>query len=337
MEQNYDLLAQSRANYYTVGSPIQFVRVELLKGDVTGEIAVCLTFKNISQYAVTGLVIRFKCKSATGKLLCEDQFYYEGITANQGDLFGSDDAIYISDEPVGSVEVTLDRAFLQDGSAHSLTGYRKQRLPAPKLMPPHIARAMEQRMGKESLTVVPQVLNEGWYCACGAFHPKEEDSVYCSECGSDRIMLQNVLTSLLQGNRPMQKAELDPEPAMTEQQRFASQYHQERGNAPVPEDTIENTRPMEVKQQGAPRSAQQEFVDDVFGEGPKPFDLAPNSYEEDEEFTPRRSPNRGRYAEPVDTRADDEVAEKIVRFAPAVTAVICALIVAAGVVVHFLG
>lgn len=35
MDQNFSLMAQSRANYYTAGSPVQFVRVELLKGDVT--------------------------------------------------------------------------------------------------------------------------------------------------------------------------------------------------------------------------------------------------------------------------------------------------------------
>ena len=47
MDQNFTLMAQSRANYYTAGSPVQFVRVELLKGDMTGEVAVCLTFKNV--------------------------------------------------------------------------------------------------------------------------------------------------------------------------------------------------------------------------------------------------------------------------------------------------
>ena len=31
MDQNFSLMAQSRANYYTAGSPVQFVRVELLK------------------------------------------------------------------------------------------------------------------------------------------------------------------------------------------------------------------------------------------------------------------------------------------------------------------
>lgn len=54
-------LAQSRANYFTKGSPVQFVKVELLKGDVTGDIAVCLSFKNISAARLTQLQITFKC------------------------------------------------------------------------------------------------------------------------------------------------------------------------------------------------------------------------------------------------------------------------------------
>ena len=74
MDQNFSLMAQSRANYYTAGSPVQFVRVELLKGDVTGEVAVCLTFKNVGTEPLTGLVVHFKCKDAAGQVLCEDDF-----------------------------------------------------------------------------------------------------------------------------------------------------------------------------------------------------------------------------------------------------------------------
>ena len=93
MEQNFDLLAQSRANYYTKGSPVQFVRVELLKGDVTGEVAVCLTFKNISQEVLSDLVINFKCKNAAGEVVCEAPYHYESLNVNQGELFGQDDAV----------------------------------------------------------------------------------------------------------------------------------------------------------------------------------------------------------------------------------------------------
>ena len=61
MDQNFTLMAQSRANYYTAGSPVQFVRVELLKGDMTGEVAVCLTFKNVVIVSWTGVVVHFNC------------------------------------------------------------------------------------------------------------------------------------------------------------------------------------------------------------------------------------------------------------------------------------
>ena len=74
MDQNFSLMAQSRANYYTAGSPVQFVRVELLKGDTTGEVAVCLTFKNISKVTLTALEIHFKCKGVDGVILCEYRF-----------------------------------------------------------------------------------------------------------------------------------------------------------------------------------------------------------------------------------------------------------------------
>ena len=38
MEENFNPVARTRANYYTPGSPVQFVCVELLKGDVSGEL-----------------------------------------------------------------------------------------------------------------------------------------------------------------------------------------------------------------------------------------------------------------------------------------------------------
>ena len=124
MEENFEPVARTRANYYTPGSPVQFVCVELLKGEVSGEHAVCLTFKNISRVTLT---------------------------------------------------------------------------------------ALETRMNRPELKYQPQVFENGWYCACGAFHPKEEDTVYCSECGSDRILLQNALNTLLQPEAPVRQPE--PQPA----------------------------------------------------------------------------------------------------------------------------
>ena len=164
MEQNFSLMAQSRANYYTAGSPVQFVRVELLKGDVTGEVAVCLTFKNVGTEPVTGLVIHFKCKDAAGQVLCEDDFYYEQLNAMPGDLFGADDAVYVSDTPVSSVEIEQDRAFL-NGRGVDLRGYKRVRLQMPRVLPGSIAKTLQTRMGNTALTCVPQDIEQGWFCA----------------------------------------------------------------------------------------------------------------------------------------------------------------------------
>ena len=142
MDQNFTLMAQSRANYYTAGSPVQFVRVELLKGDMTGEVAVCLTFKNVGTEPLTGLVVHFKCKDAAGQVLCEDDFYYEQLNAQPGAVFGSDDAVYVSDTPVSSVEVEQDRAFL-NGRGVDLRSYKRVRLNLPRVLPGSIAKTLQ--------------------------------------------------------------------------------------------------------------------------------------------------------------------------------------------------
>ena len=208
MDQNFSLMAQSRANYYTAGSPVQFVRVELLKGDTTGEVAVCLTFKNVGTEPLTGLVVHFKCKDAAGQVLCEDDFYYEQLNAQPGAVFGSDDAVYVSDTPVSSVEVEQDRAFL-NGRGVDLRNYKRVRLNMPRVLPGSIAKTLQQRTGNVQLTCVPQDTEYGWFCACGAFHPNEENTTVCSECGGDRAGIKATLTAIL-------------EEALTESQKYGT-------------------------------------------------------------------------------------------------------------------
>ena len=200
MDQNFSLMAQSRANYYTAGSPVQFVRVELLKGDVTGEVAVCLTFKNVGTEPLTGFIIHFKCKDASGQILCEDDFYYEQLNVQPGELFGADDAVFVSDTPVSSVEIEQDRALL-NGRGVDLRSYKRVRLQAPRVLPGSIARTLQTRTNNKMLTCVPQDTENGWFCACGAFHPNEEAVSVCSECGGDRAYIKATLTRILEEAR----------------------------------------------------------------------------------------------------------------------------------------
>ena len=188
MEENFNPVARTRANYYTPGSPVQFVCVELLKGDVSGEHAVCLTFKNISKVTLTALEIHFKCKGVDGVILCEDRFEYRDLEVKPGELFGMDDAVFVTAKAITSVDVSLCNVYNGKRVVH-LDGIKRVRLPAPKRLSAELEKALETRMNRPELKYQPQVFENGWYCACGAFHPKEEDTVYCSECGCDRILL----------------------------------------------------------------------------------------------------------------------------------------------------
>ena len=316
MEENFDLLAQSRANYFTKGSPVQFVKVELLKGDVTGDIAVCLSFKNISAARLTQLQITFKCKDRSGAVVCQDQFVYEDLNAAHGEVFGADDAVYISSSPIGSVEVELGTARFADGSSVDLTGYPRVRLAPPKKLPAELAAKLCERTHKEGLTVVPQVLDEGWYCACGAFHPREEDGVWCSECGSDRILLQNTLSSLLQGGSS--EPVTDDEPT-----RMVPPVRQEEPTRTVPPIS---KRPVAAE-------PLDEEDDDVIVAPPR------RAARPAEQAQPSRSRYQAReqYEEQYEEQYDqgeedprDVIAGRIIRWAPPITAVLCAIIAAVG-------
>ena len=327
MEENFDLLAQSRANYYTKGSPIQFVKVELLKGDQSGDIAVCLSFKNISSQPVTGLLVEFKCKDRTGTVVCQDRFEYQGLNAAGGQVFGSDDAVYISQAPVGSVEVDLIEAYMADGTAQDLTGFVRTRLPAPKKLPEDLAKKLSERTGKEGLQFVPQVLDQGWYCACGAFHPREESGVWCSECGSDRILLQNTLSSMLQAAQTAQQPVADQQPT-----RMVPPVRPEEPTRAVPTlrsqpDPSYDVPPLHPDEED---DADMTLADD---RGHARYAASRLGFHEQDAYE-----DEGDYEEDYEDYDDydgemdprDVIAEKIIRWAPPITAVLCAIVALIG-------
>lgn len=348
MDQNFSLMAQSRANYYTAGSPVQFVRVELLKGDVTGEVAVCLTFKNVGTEPLTGLVVHFKCKDAAGQILCEDDFYYEDLNAQPGDLFGSDDAVFVSDTPVSSVETEQDRAFL-NGRGVNLRDYKRVRLPQPRVLPGSIAKILQARTGNPQLTCVPQDTEYGWFCACGAFHPNEEAAQVCSECGGDRAYIKASLTSILEEARraaEQQQQELNavanaaaPQPQNTAAATAAAAQAAIAGEEDeVDEPTAQfnpsadatNAEMARVRQYVPNGRLFEDDAEDDEDEGTRMFDT-----DDEDEYDEEPKSRRGRYVDEDEESEDDVMAERIIRWAPPITAVVCALIVAVSLIYYF--
>lgn len=328
MEENFDLIAQTRANYYTPGSPVQFVCVELLKGDVSGEQAVCLTFRNVSRVTLTALEIHFKCKGVDGVILCEDDFEYLEMDVQPGESFGMDDAVFVTSKAITSVDVSLKNVYNGKCVVH-LDAIKRVRLPAPKRLSAEVQAALEARMGRNGMKYMPQMLeNGGWYCACGAFHPKEEDTVYCTVCGSDRILLQNALNSLLQ---PQAQPEAAEYAAGSEATRIQAAPVQE---SYAVEEEATRVLPPQHREGG---EARQEHV--------RTYQPAARAEDETREVAPvmrRQTPVRealpaqeeyDAYDE-ADGEDEDSMAEALIRWVPPITAIVCAAIALWGFVYY---
>ena len=345
MEENFDPVARTRANYYTPGSPVQFVCVELLKGEVSGDHAVCLTFKNISRVTLTALEIHFKCKGVDGVILCEDQFEYRDIEVKPGESFGMDDAVFVTQKAITSVDVSLKNVYSGKKVVH-LDAIKRVRLPAPRRLSPELQKALEARMNRQGMKYMPQVFENGWYCACGSFHPKEEDTVYCSECGCDRILLQNALNTLLQ---PEKK---EPAPAAEPVRPAQSEGERTRviGADPVPPAApVRPAAPVQDEPTRVVSSFKAEPEAEATRVMPTPKLEKPASFEPvldraaDDEGTRVVSSTRKepvRPAEPEDCEEDepndarDSVAETLIRWVPPLTAIVCAAIALWGFVYY---
>ena len=326
MEENFDPVARTRANYYTPGSPVQFVCVELLKGEVSGEHAVCLTFKNISKVTLTALEIHFKCKGVDGVILCEDAFEYRDIAAKPGECFGMDDAVFVTQKSITSVDVSLKNVYNGKRVVH-LDGIKRVRLPAPRRLSPELQKALEARMNREGLKYLPQVFENGWYCACGAFHPKEEDTVYCTECGCDRILLQNALNTLLQPEEP--RAERAPEAPLGSAAAAPAQVEEPTRvaapAAPEPEEEATRILPtpdaahLEPPASFAPPLARTAEPDT---EGTRVIPSAFRNAPAPKAAEPVQEADEDDYDEEEDSR--DGIAETLIRWVPPITAIVCA-------------
>ena len=64
------------------------------------------------------------------------------------------------------------------------------------------------------------------------------------------------------------------------------------------------------------------------------YDTDELDYDDEEDEEPRRK-KRGRYADDDEASEDDVMAERIIHWAPPITAIVCALIIAVSLVYHF--
>ena len=95
------------------------------------------------------------------------RFEYRDLEVKPGELFGMDDAVFVTAKAITSVDVSLCNVYNGKRVVH-LDGIKRVRLPAPKRLSAELEKALETRMNRPELKYQPQVFENGWYCACGA-------------------------------------------------------------------------------------------------------------------------------------------------------------------------
>ena len=194
MSHQFTQLADSRARYYCKGSPVHFVRVELFRVEDTGDTAVTLTFKNLYTRPLLSFTAFFRCKNSAGEIVVEDAFTYENVYAGEGDCFGFDDAVFVSKEPLSSIDVRLGSVTYDDGVAHDLRRCAAVPLPTPQPLPDGVRAAVERTLHLRGALYYPEDVEDGWRCACGAFNYNAGRGITCcSECGAEKAMLKAAL------------------------------------------------------------------------------------------------------------------------------------------------
>ena len=206
MSQEFSSVAQSRARYYSKGSPVQFVCVELLRMEDTGDMVVTLTFKNLApQRTLTAFTAHFRCKDRAGGIVMEDDFTYEDLSVQEGECFGGDDAVFVSPQPLSSVEVNLVSVEYDGRTRHDLT--RCTPVPLPKLQPlsDAAAAAVNGALQTSDAKYMPTNVADGWQCTCGAFNYNAGRGLaMCTECGMDKAALFSAVRDALQTERTPQ-------------------------------------------------------------------------------------------------------------------------------------
>ncbi|MEG1176587.1 MAG: hypothetical protein RRZ93_06535 [Ruthenibacterium sp.] len=200
MSSEFSSIAKSRARYYCKGAPVQFVQVELLRINENDNMVVTLTFKNLVPQQLTALTAHFRCKDAGGAVILEDDFTYTELAIGEGGLFGGDDAVYVSEVPLSSVEVSLVSADYADGHSYSLQRCPPVPLPALRALNPQTVVDVNDLLQIDSARYLPANVVDGWQCTCGAFNYNVgQGKVMCAECGADKAALFSAVRTALQG------------------------------------------------------------------------------------------------------------------------------------------
>ncbi len=158
---------------YAEGSPVLLEAGVLLKDTVTQRILAQLKFRNLSEKAVRGLLIKFSLMDIGGAVLDpEFEYSYLDLNARKGAEFGSRTPVYLPENNVRKISVLGATVYFADGTSYVAGSLPWAALPAQERIEEHFEQ--------------PE-LRDQWHIELGAysgFVPSKANGLFRCTCGS---------------------------------------------------------------------------------------------------------------------------------------------------------
>ncbi len=200
MDEKYDNLHSLGEDLYTQGSPVIIKNGEILLDTENGKNFASLTFQNIDKRTIASLSIVIKTASSSGKSIYDEGaesgknvYTYQNVDAEQGEFFGTDELIPISEASSNDFIIILKEAeFFEEG--RETIDYEFYPLPSPtpieKVLDSEEARqAYFDKFGEDAVFKAERI-SDLWRCSCGCLN--KEDEPECISCWNDLSQMLSI-------------------------------------------------------------------------------------------------------------------------------------------------
>lgn len=189
MSERFIKLDDLPQNLYVEGSPIIISAGSLLKDTVTGKIITQFKFKNISDNIIKAVQISLEAFDVLLNPLPNiEEYQYLDISIKEGDYFGSDKAIIMSDSNSRSVKIKDIVVIFSNNSIWRGHGEDLSPIEMPKRLTSEIdAELIKQYQIATTAQAmfVPDKRSDYWICTCG----NTNKSYNCTRCACLKVQV----------------------------------------------------------------------------------------------------------------------------------------------------
>lgn len=211
MSDKYTRFFMLTPNLFAVGSPVLIEAGALLKDNANGQIIGQLKLCNLSKKTIKAIQVKIQPTDAFEKVGESFIYQYLDLSIKPSESFGSQSAIFFSDNTVRSFSAAIVAVGFNDGTLWSANN--AEYVPLPEgisiendLVYPELAAQYRKDIAYEALyKPITSEENSVWMCTCGAWNSNDDMECRKCGCGKDLQFLKYNMSSLSDENYAAKK------------------------------------------------------------------------------------------------------------------------------------